>query len=455
MITGKDIIKLGYRPGKWFKEAIEVANKNNLKGDELKGYLKNVSPVVFEPFTESKPFYTNILAENETEENNVAIVIKTMTELMKTPTMVNGALMPDACPTGGIGQIPVGGIAVAQNAIHPSMHSADVCCSMMMSGIGKTSPKEVLDIAQKVTHFGGLEKKAEHGLPQVLHDKIKGNRFLNNPKSIALSQQHFGTQGDGNHFLFVGISRNTGETVIVTHHGSRGFGAQLFKKGMNTAEYFRKEISPETLPVNAWIPYETEEGKSYWEALQIVREWTKANHSVIHDTIIKKLDSEITNRLWNEHNFVFKDNDLFYHAKGATPLDKKFLPDAKSDLRIVPLNMSEPILIIKGETNENNLGFAPHGAGRNISRKQHIWENKGKTKEELFKEETANLDVRFFSGHIDISELPSAYKNAHSLRNQMDFFKLGAVEDEIIPYGCIMAGDWQIDAPWRNKKTNK
>jgi RNA-splicing ligase RtcB len=452
MITGNDIIKLGYKPNKWFKEALEFANANKLEGKDLEEYLFKTSPTILEPFVENKPFFTNIRAENEIEEKNIAIVVKTMTELMKTPTMVKGALMPDACPTGAIGHIPVGGIAVARNAIHPAMHSADICCSMMMSVIGKVSPKSVLDMAENLTHFGGLEKKNEYALPNDFNDKIRGNRFLNNPKSIAMAQQHFGTQGDGNHFLFVGISKNTGETVIVTHHGSRGFGAQLYNVGMKMAEHFRKGISPKTLPVNAWIPYETEEGKSYWEALQIVREWTKANHSVIHDTIIEKINSELTTRLWNEHNFVFKDDDLFYHAKGATPLDKKFLPDAENDLRIVPLNMRETILIIKGETNDNNLGFAPHGAGRNMSRNQHIRENSGKTKEEIFREETSGLDVRFYSGHIDISELPSAYKNAENVRSQMEYFKLGTVEDEIIPYGCIMAGDWQIDAPWRNKE---
>lgn len=450
MITGKDIIKLGYKPGKWFKEALEFANENNLEGKELEDYLKKASPATFEPFTENKPFYINILAENEIEERNLAIVTETMTELMKTPTMVNGALMPDACPSGGIGQIPVGGVAVARNAIHPSMHSADICCSMMLSGLGKVPPKQVLDMAQKVTHFGGLERKNEYELPHFFNEKIRNNKYLNNPKSIAMSQQHFGTQGDGNHFLFVGISKNTGETVIVTHHGSRGFGAQLFNAGTKVAGHFRKEISPKTLPVNAWIPYETEEGETYWEALQVVREWTKANHSVIHDNIAKQLSSEITNRLWNEHNFVFRDEDLFYHAKGATPLDGKFLPDAGNDLRIVPLNMNEPILIIKGETTESNLGFAPHGAGRNMSRNQHIRNSSGKTKEEIFREETAGLDVRFYSGHIDISELPGAYKNAGSIRKQMEYFNLGTVEDEIIPYGCIMAGDWQKDAPWRN-----
>ena len=37
--------------------------------------------------------------------------------------------------------------------------------------------------------------------------------------------RHFGTQGDGNHFFFVGRIASTGETALVTHHGSRKPGA--------------------------------------------------------------------------------------------------------------------------------------------------------------------------------------------------------------------------------------
>ena len=113
--------------------------------------------------------------------------------------------------------------------------------------------------------------------------------------------------------------------------------------------------------------------------------------------------------------------------------------------------MSEPVLIVRGETTENNLGFAPHGAGRDISRSQHKRNNAHKTIAEIFAEETAGLDVRFFSNHIDISELPSAYKNAQNVQAQMKEFNLGEVVDEVLPYGCIMAGDWDKDAHWKVK----
>ena len=394
----------------------------------------------------------NIVAETEDEVSNISQVFSTMDVLMKTPTIIDGCVMPDACPTGEIGQIPVGGVVVTRNAIHPSMHSADICCSVMMTNFGFIEPKKALDIAHSITHFGGggRTRETEFRLPIELAEKIKTNPYLKDYLTIAIS--HLGTQGDGNHFLFIGKSKNTGETIMVTHHGSRGFGASLYKAGMKIAEKYRKELSPKTLQRNAWIPYETQEGKQYWEALQIIREWTKENHNVIHSKVVETLNVVPVMNFWNEHNFVFKDGDLFYHAKGATPLDDKFVPDGFNGLRLIPLNMSQPVLIVKGNTTENNLGFAPHGAGRNISRGQHKRNKAHKTIDEIFAEETQGLDVRFFSKNIDISELPSAYKNAEMVKRQMVEFGLGEVVDEILPYGCIMAGVWQIDAPWKKKR---
>jgi RNA-splicing ligase RtcB len=450
MITGNDLILIGYKPNKRFKEAIEYINSNNLQGEDLKKYMDSIQPNYIKPYEQPVSFFQNIRSENGEENDNVSKVLEAMSCVMVTPTVVNGCVMPDACPTGD-GQIPVGGVVVTKNAIHPSMHSADICCSVMMTNFGFADPKSILDSAHSITHFGpgGRAQDKEFRLTKELAEKIQGNQYLKDSLTAAIG--HLGTQGDGNHFLFVGKSKNTGETMMVTHHGSRGFGAKLYNEGIKVAERFRKEISPKTSPKNAWIPFDTIEGQTYWEALQIVREWTKLNHEVIHNATLEQLRITPVDRFWNEHNFVFKDGDLFYHAKGATPLDDKFVPDSKGGLRLIPLNMSEPVLIVRGNTTDNNLGFAPHGAGRNVSRGQHKRSKADKTIAEIFIEETKGLDVRFYSNNIDISELPSAYKNADMVKRQMIEFGLGEVVDEIMPYGCIMAGDWEKDAPWKKK----
>jgi RNA-splicing ligase RtcB len=455
-LTGHNLLALGYRQGKWMKDALTHINKNELKGEALNTYLEQFKlPDLIELHAKPMDFSINIKAENDEEKSNVDKVINSMQTLMKTPTLVDGAIMPDACPAGPDGTIPVGGVAVAKNAIHPGMHSADICCSVMLTDFGKADPKNILDAAHANTHFGpgGRDRDSQFRFPAELLEAFEANYFLGDKDMIKMARAHLGTQGDGNHFLFVGTSKKTGNTMMVTHHGSRGPGARLYTKGMKIAQRFRRELSPDTKKENAWIPFKTEEGQSYWDALQVIRQWTKVNHEVLHNSVAETLNIDIENRYWNEHNFVFKDGDLFYHAKGATPLDPKFMPDITGP-RLIPLNMSEPVLIVEGNTTKTNLGFAPHGAGRNVSRTQHRKSKTGSTMQ-IFKEETRGLDVRFFSKEIDITELPSAYKNAKAVRAQMDEFGLGNVIDEVMPYGCIMAGDFQKNAPWKVRREKR
>jgi hypothetical protein len=135
-------------------------------------------PVIeIEPHKEPIPYIKNIVAETEDEISNVESVFNTMDVLMRTPTVVRGCVMPDSCPTGESGQIPVGGVVVSKSAIHPSMHSADICCSVMMTNFGKLDPKSVLDSIHSVTHFGFGGRNEFSDVPNELKEKISNNPF--------------------------------------------------------------------------------------------------------------------------------------------------------------------------------------------------------------------------------------------------------------------------------------
>lgn len=455
ILSGQDLIDAGLHQGHWFGPALVAANTVLERGgsrDEALGVARGFAPAPALPLHEpgSLPFFANIEADNDDEVASVASVTRSMTELMRTPMIRSGAIMPDACPAGPPGTIPVGGV-VASEAIHPGMHSADICCSMAISVFPGIAPLDLLNAVHSVTHFGpgGRPRGAQLRPASELLAKFEANRLTHDLISQAI--EHLGTQGDGNHFAFVGTIKSSGETALVTHHGSRGPGAKLYTKGMKLAERHRRELSPETLEQNAWIPADTAEGDAYWEALQLIREWTKANHLVIHELAADKLATKVSDRFWNEHNFVFRKSDgLFYHGKGATPAFDNWAYDATA-LTLIPLNMAEPVLIVRGRNAAHGLGFSPHGAGRNFSRTQHKRMQAGRTDAEIFAAETAGIDARFFSGVTDISELPSAYKNAAAVRRQIESFGLAEVVDEVIPFGCIMAGDWEANAPWRKK----
>lgn len=470
---GKFFIDNGFPPGPWMGQMIAGAKDLDDAGLDQKTILAEAQTI----YNKSKPaptiplqtpalIYYNIDGgDDELEQENIDAVVRHMDELVKTPTIMKAVVMPDACPAGSaLGTIPVGGVVIAKNAVHPGMHSADICCSMFATVLeGEHTVGEILDSAMKLSHFGAggrtdfqaPTRRLQERLDEVL-ERAEANQFLKSEHLIKAMTEHHGTQGDGNHFFYVGRRQSDGGITMVTHHGSRKPGALLYKAGMKTAEKFRQVLSPATAKHNAWIPMDTDEGVEYWDALQIIREWTKLNHASIHAAVEQDIGGEERDSFWNEHNFVFKrDDDLYYHAKGATPIFGDHAFDADPDGRtLIPLNMAEPILIATGENaGKTGAGFAPHGAGRNYSRTKYKKLNSDKTDQEMMDEQVGHLDVRFYCGTPDPSELPGAYKNADSVRAQIEKYKLATIIDQINPLGSIMAGDQQID--WKKLRAEK
>ncbi len=469
-ISGKTLVSWGLEPGAWFKDALPLANQMRGEGKTDREIIDHLFTLrAAHALSGGVPLRTNALPfgqfiEPETEDEiaNVASVISHMDALMRTPTIVKGAVMPDACPSGSaMGTIPVGGVVAAKDAIHPGFHSADICCSVAISIFNRNDDTaKVLNAAMKATHFGpGIRhnKDIPGGFVPLLGAvvaKFDGNPFLKGLEDLAAD--HFMTQGDGNHFLYVGELESTGQMAIVTHHGSRGLGAQLYKRGKRIAEKHTRIVAPRVPLHNAWIDANSRDGEDYWKALQIIRGWTRFNHFAIHHLIAHYLGNRIVGQMFNEHNFVFRrDDGLFYHAKGATPNFAGFGPDDQG-LTMIPLNMAQPILITRHVNNEAALGFAPHGAGRNLSRTAHMKrlaaeygsDDRGLSPRDVTAQlvkETKGLDIRFYTGHADPSEFPSAYKNAEQVQAQILKFGLAEIADRVMPRGSIMAGEmkWQ------------
>lgn len=469
-ISGKTLISWGLQSGAWFKDALPLARKLRADGMTDKDIIATLFPMqAAKAIEEGIPLRTNnipfgqfIEPETDDEKTNVAAVLAHMDALMRVPTIERGAVMPDACPSGSaMGTIPVGGVVATKNAIHPGFHSADICCSMAISVFKrKDDASKILDAAMKASHFGiGKRTASEARQNKNLVHLVNGfesNPFLKGLEDYAI--HHFMTQGDGNHFFFVGELESTGQVAIVTHHGSRGLGGQLYKRGKAAAERHTRIVAGRIPLHNAWIEADTQTGQDYWQALQVLRKWTKLNHFAIHEAVAKRLGNAIIGQFWNEHNFVFQRSDgLFYHAKGATPSFNGFSADDQG-LTLIPMNMAQPILIAAHANNDAALGFAPHGAGRNLSRTSHIkrlQEEFGDSRglgpnviQSIMARETKGLDARFYTGDPDVSELPSAYKNAAQVQAQIEKFGLAHITDRVLPLGSIMAGEMA----WHRKK---
>ena len=452
-VDGNDLVEWGVRSGPFMKEALEIAASMELKKlprhvikDSILKKQKdlitlNETPA---PFGDYLPVTSDIEAENKKG------VVDAMNQIMKVPGIIGGAILPDACPAG---TIPVGGVVAARNQIHPSYHSADVCCSMALTELLDADPKEVLDMIEKSVHFGHKTQEDHKRGVFLEGDFIKNfdeNMFLRQLGKKATMD--FGSQGDGNHFYYVGVSELTGNTCIVSHHGSRGFGAQVFNNGKRYAEAQLKQNARGIDKGHAWIQADTDEGKQYWEALKVVKEWTRRNHFDLHTYIADELEYKIIDQFWNPHNFVFQkegESDVYYHAKGATP------SYTYGEYSLIPMNMAEPILVTVPRIDfkspkRNALGFAPHGAGRNQSRTKFL-----KSDEGLAIRTPVGIDARTFVKETDASEWPEAYKDAATVIKGIEDNHLARIVDRIMPYGNIMAGDVDYHSKWRVKRRKK
>jgi len=430
------------------------------------------------------PLGEAILAETPAEEANLAVCRKRMGELLRMPVIEAGALMPDACPSSGeFAGIPVGGAIAVRNAIIPGAHSADICCSMYASFFPATHPVgEMMDHLSKITHFGaGGRPRGQQFHSAVLDEPVWDNPFLSGLRSRA--QDFLGTQGDGNHFAYIGeilvdakaiaalqeaghhqlaedLCRHEGRFhVLVTHHGSRGLGADVYKRGQKAARLWCDHNAKDVPDAAAWLPADTDQGRAYWDALQYVARWTRENHATLHRAFLARLGLEPVAQIGNEHNFVWKRGDLFLHGKGATPAWKD--EEGHPLLGIIPLNMGREILIVLGADKPSALSFCPHGAGRNQSRTATLRPfrdedgNVDPTRvRQVLEETTRGLDIRWYSGTPDLSESPIGYKDATKVKEEIARHGLASVVAEIKPLGCIMAGE-PGEQPWQRARRLK
>ena len=403
---------------------------------------------------------------------NVEAVKRQMHQLLKTPVIARGVILPDACPSGlQPAVIPVGGAIAVENAIIPSAHSSDICCSMFATFYDeRSSVGKELDALMSATRFGPEHRHLDDLVSDPVNDEnVWQNRFLSGLRDRARTQ--IADQGDGNHFAYIGevdvdetflaMLRLTGYgdlaerfvprryRVLVTHHGSRSLGAHVYKRGQIAAEKHVARTAQHIPPAAAWIDANSDTGRDYWHALQYVARWTKANHRAVHRRFLERIGGEIVAEVGNEHNFVWQRGDMFYHGKGATPAWKD--EQGRPQLGLIPLNMAEPILLVFGGDRDEFLSFAPHGAGRNLSRtamrRKFPDEASRRT---AIERSTKDIDVRWFCGKPDLSETPLAYKNAAQVKAQIGEFGLAEVVAEIRPLGCIMAGN--SGRSWRDRE---
>jgi tRNA-splicing ligase RtcB len=354
-----------------------------------------------------------------------AASIDQMKQACSLPQAVAGALMPDAHVGYGL---PIGGVLALKNAVVPYAVGVDIACRMKLSVLDvppamlyQEKQNERFDKAlEKGTRFGvGSEfaRPLEHA---VMDRDWTVSRVTRENRDKAWRQ--LGTSGSGNHFVEFGVltlEHDDAElglaagsyTALLSHSGSRGTGAAVCSvfSGIARNQLPRKYEAVGRL---AWLDLDTEEGKQYWDSMNLMGDYAAANHDCIHRNVSNLLGAQIIAGVENHHNFAWKENhggeELIVHRKGATPA-------ATGELGVIPGSMADPAFVVRGKGNAASLNSASHGAGRAMSRtaakQKFSWRA---TQKDLEKK-----GVRVLSAGAD--EVPGVYKNILDvMREQRD-----------------------------------
>ena len=437
-ISGKDLLRIGFEENIILGTVLQFCEnyQGNLNKGEVLTQLKRMVETA-ELTPEDSEFYdlaqkiielqksleTNIIPLNEHpkafaifgEANIEEGAKKQMQTAMKLPVSVAGALMPDAHQGYGL---PIGGVLATKNAIIPYGVGVDIGCRMALSVYdidelffleNQAKFKREL-IAQ--SNFGAGngfrgQYKSDH---EVLENTLfQENELLRNLKDKAWTQ--LGSSGGGNHFVEFGIIEfaerdevlniDKGTYVaLLTHSGSRGFGATIAGHYTQLAKKICK--LPQEAKNLAYFDLNSTEGQEYWLAMNLAGDYASACNEIIHQKMAKALGAQVLATVENHHNFAWKeiwnDEEVIVHRKGATPASRDVMG-------IIPGSMTAPGFLVRGKGKPAAIQSASHGAGRQMSRTQ--------AKKEIstsdFKSILKDHNVTLIGAGLD--EAPMAYKN--------------------------------------------
>ena len=302
--------------------------------------------------------------------------VRQMENACRLPVAVRGALMPDAHVGYGL---PIGGVLATDGAVIPYAVGVDIACRMRLSVLDlppaalEGEAARLVKTLQAETRFGiGSEFRQPHD-HEVMDADWTVSPVTSRMKDKARRQ--LGTSGSGNHFVELGLltldapELGLGEgryVALLSHSGSRGTGAQVAAHYSKLANARHPEL-PKELRHLAWLELDSDPGREYWAAMQLMGRYAAANHAVIHRELVRALRVRVLAEVENHHNFAWlEEHDgrrVVVHRKGATPA-------AAGVLGVIPGSMATPGYVVRGRGAAAALDSASHGAGRVMSRTQ-------------------------------------------------------------------------------------
>ncbi len=285
------------------------------------------------------------------------------------------SIMPDA--HAGAGCV-IGFTGKFRDAVIPNIVGVDIGCGVAshpLAGI-------------KQIDFQGLDDFIRERIPLGMNQRDEAGFFDNVPVSETLRKaakslcehtedgfyqgekigrhlpplMQLGTLGGGNHFIEIGQSETDDSYRIIVHSGSRNLGKRIAEHYQELASSITKQMGMTVPKGMEYLPLAAG-GERYMHWATIAQAYARYNRRFMLATIL-----EFFGIMFNEKQIIESVHN--YIAEKDQVIRKGAISAHEGEQVIIPLNMSDGTIVGIGRGNTGYNKSAPHGAGRNHSRKE-------------------------------------------------------------------------------------
>ena len=285
----------------------------------------------------------------------------------------------------------VGTALTYTDKIIPNIVGVDIACRVSAFRIGHVIDLEKFDeVVHRYVPSGHAIRETEHELSKTFpYEELRCWEHIKDGEERY--RKSLGTMGGNNHFISLERS-DTGITYLMIHCGTRNLGlrvanyyqelaiaardarkkeiydrykqiiAEKREKGYFDAiqqliEIRNNEIAAE--PIDDLCYIEGQDMEDYLHDMDMLVAWSRLNHQVIAEEIANHADVLSHYYVSSIHNYVDTEHRII--RKGA-------ISAYEGEYGLIPMNMADGTLIVRGKGCEERLCTAPHGAGRIMSR---------------------------------------------------------------------------------------
>ena len=224
-------------------------------------------------------------------------------------------------------------------------------------------------------------------------------------------RNQLGTLGGGNHFIEI-VADEDDRVWAFLHSGSRGIGNKIATHFMNLAvEYCRRNFIEVDRDL-AYLVEGTTEFEQYMDAVRWAQRFAYLNREEMMIQTLNALEGfmgapvEKSEEVNCHHNFMQREH---HHGKNLIVTRKGAIEARDGQFGLIPGSMGTESYVVKGRGNPLSFNSAPHGAGRNFSRRKA---RETFTHDDL---KAAMTGIEYRDSDAFVDEIPGAYKDIQSV----------------------------------------